>query len=854
MGLTAGDKLGPYEILSPIGAGGMGEVYRARDTKLKRDVALKVLPETFARDPERLARLQREAEVLASLNNPNIAAIYGLEDNALVMELVEGASPKGPMPFDEACHIASQIASALEYAHEKGIVHRDLKPANIKITPDGVVKLLDFGLAKAFTNQREAPPPNSENSPTLTIAATEIGMILGTAAYMAPEQAKGKSVDRRADIWAFGVVLFELLTGERLFQGEDVSETLAQVLTKRPDFDQAPVKFRRVLQACLQKDPKQRLQAIGDWRLLLEDAQESEPARSRSRFGTAPWMAAGAFAIAALILGLLYLRQPVQDSRVLKMSVLPPDKVVLPPNAIPAISPDGRQLAFEAALDGKTSLWVRDLDSLDARPLPGTEGATLPFWSPDSRFLGFFANGKLKKTSVTGGPVLTLCEAAVGRGGTWNQNDVIVFAPAILSALYSVPAAGGTPVPVTTITEQEPAHRFPWFLPDGRRFLFTAYGPNREKDTLFVGDLESKGRRELMPATSNVVYASGYLLFLRELTLIAQRFDPSKLQTSGDAIPVAERVGYNSLDIRGMFTLSANGILAYTSPSRSGYSQLVWFDRSGKTTGVLGAPGGDDFPAVSPDGKTVAIMRPDPQTGLADIWLYDLIRGTNFRFTFNSQNNRWPVWSPDGSHLAFYSSPGGLGATYQRASSGTGQDEILEKIGYPSDWSSDGRYIIEAHNDARTGYDIWILPLFGDRKPFPFLQTNASERWGKLSPNRRWLAYASDESRRTEVYVQTFPTPGGKWQISTSGGDHPVWRRDGNELFYIGPDGKMMAAEVKSGASFQAGLPKPLFNTRLAGTAFDVSKDGRFLIPTQIEQTSSAPITVVINWTAGLKK
>jgi Tol biopolymer transport system component len=793
--------------------------------------------------------------VLASLNHPNIAAIYGVEERALVMELVEGETLAGPLAEEMALDYARQIAGALEYAHEKGVVHRDLKPANVKVTPAGVVKLLDFGLAKAVEEERTGNP---ETSPTLTLRETQLGVILGTAAYMAPEQARGKTVDKRADIWAFGVVLWEMLTGKRLFEGETVSDTLAQVLTKEPDWERAPARVRRLLRACLEKDPKKRLQAIGDSMLLLEETTQAESLRHQSRV---PWIAAACVAtIAAMAMGFLYFRQPSERPRVLKMSVLPPEKVALPANSVPAVSPDGRQLAFAGTLDDKAGLWVRDLSSLEARLLPGTEGASLPFWSPDSRFLGFFANGKLKKTEAAGGPALTLCDAANGRGGTWNQNDVIVFAPAVLAALFRVPAAGGTPIAVTTINEQEPAHRFPWFLPDGRHFLYTAYGEGREKDMVFVADLESKSRRALIPATSNVVYAApGYLLFLRELTLMAQPFDAGKLQTTGDAVPIAEQVGYLALDIRGLFSSSQNGVLAYGSPAVSGNSQLTWFNRSGQPTGTVGAPAADSWPAISADGSSVALTRRDPQTGLSDIWLYDLVRGTNSRFTFNTLDNQFPLWSPDNSHIAFYSTPGGNGTVYQRAASGAGRNEVLHKstpniAGPPTDWSRDGRYLIETVNDPRTNYDIWVLRLFGDKRPFPYLQTSASERYGKLSPNGQWLAYESDETKRNEIYVQTFPTPGGKWQVSVNSGEYPVWSRDGRELFYIGADGKMMAVEVKRGSQFEAGVPTPLFQTHLAGVGYDVSKDGRFLIPTAVEQNATVPITVVVNWTAGLKK
>ena len=860
MSLPAGAKLGPYEILALIGAGGMGEVYRARDTRLGRDVAIKVSAQQFTE------RFEREARSIAALNHPNICTLYDVGPNYLVMEFVEGESPKGPLPLDEALRIAAQIRDALAAAHEKGIVHRDLKPANIMITPSGAVKVLDFGLAKAVEPE---PTGNPETSPTLTMRATQMGMILGTAAYMSPEQARGQTVDKRADIWALGVVLYELLTGHGPFADDDIAGTLAAVIHKEPDLTQAPEKVRRLLRRCLEKDPKKRLRDIGDAWELLEDVGQAHGLSSTGHGPVPqrrPWIAATAVVtVAALALGLVAYRHLTEETRVLKVSVLPPEKAAFKGSSLLAVSPDGRRLAFVATTEGKDQLWVRDLDSLAARALTGTEGADDPFWSPDSRAIAFFAGGKLKKIEVAGGPALTLCDAARSLGGTWGKNDVIVFSVANGSTLR-VRAAGGNATPVTSPDRAsgEIDHRFPWFLPDGRHFLYTAFDTDTEKTAVYAGDLDSKNRKLVLAAYSNAVYAPpGYLLFVRERTLMAQPFDAGKLQTTGDAVPVAEQIDSAGPAVQHQFSASQNGVLVYTSGGGGGNLQFTWFDRSGKATGTLGEPGAVYWGAISPDGNTVAVDREDPQTGIFDIWLHDLARGAASRFTFGPRSNEFPVWSPDGGHVTFGSFRDGMPHPFQKATNGAAQDEVLSKpLGDPpgptrvDDWSRDGRYIIVSVLSPKTKGDVWVVPTFGDRKPFPYLQTESAELYSRLSPNGQWLAYTSDESKRNEIYVQTFPTAGGKWQVSINGGDRSVWSRDGKELYFIGADGKMMAVEVKAGAKFEAGVPKPLFDSHFSRglTWFDVGKDGRFLIPVRLEQSASAPMTVVINWTAALKK
>jgi Tol biopolymer transport system component len=880
MSLSAGERLGPYEIRALLGAGGMGEVYRARDTKLDRDVAIKVLPAAMARDPERLARFDREAKVLAALNHPNIAAIYGLEDRAIVMELVEGPTlaerlQAGPLELKETLSIASAIADALDAAHERGVVHRDLKPANVKAPPDGTVKVLDLGLATALPGG-ERGSSDAANSPTLTMGATEVGVILGTAAYMSPEQASGKRVDRRADIWSFGVVLWEMLTGARLFEGGDtVSHTLADVLRAPIDFDKLPTKtpavVRELLQRCLDRDVKTRLRDIGEARILIQKylANPGEtsagPRRDLSAARRVPWVVAIAALLIALVLAFLYFRRPSEEAQVMKLSLPLPEKAILTGQTLPAVSPDGRHVAFTATLDGKTGLWVRDFNALGARLLPGTDGALFPFWSPDSRAIGFFADGKLKKIEVAGGPTLTLCEAGGDpRGGTWSKDGVILFIPDRVSggSIFRVSEAGGAATLLLAGDRSKgEAFRFPWFLPDGRHFLYLRRVADITASMIYAGDLDSKTGRPVIAATSNAVYAAGHLLYTRERTLMAQPFDPAKLRASGEAVPIAEQVDYVTVDQRAHFSSSENGVLAYVSGGVvGGASHLTWFERSGKTDGTVSAPGIVRWPAIAPDGRSIAFYRTDAQVAFTDIWLHDLARGTDSRFTFGPGASGYPVWSPDSSRLAFVASRDG--SIYQKAT-GVAQEEPLDKGSRekrPLDWSRDGRFIVEEMGaSVKTGNDIWILPLSGDRKPFPYLQTEFNERWAKLSPGGQWLAYSSDETKRNEVYVQTFPKPGGKWQVSTNGGDRPVWSRDGKELYFISADGKLMAAEVRGGsnlADFNAGVPKPLFDVRISPNDwFDVGKDGRFLIPTTVaEQLASVPLTVIANWPAGLRK
>ncbi len=908
MNFPAGARLGPYEILTPIGAGGMGEVYRARDTRLNRDVALKVLLERFARDAERMARFEREAQLLASLNHPNIASLYGLEESggvrALVMELVEGPSlaeriAAGSIPIEEALPIARQIAEALEYAHERGVIHRDLKPANVKITTEGVVKLLDFGLAKALDDQPDAGDPLL--SPTLSLGATRAGVILGTAAYMSPEQARGTLADRRADVWAFGAVLYEMLAGRPVFGGESVSDILAAVLKTAPDWsklsESTPAEIRKLLRRCLARDRKQRLQAIGEARIAIEEilaGAPPEPAAARPAASPAtvrrflwPSLAAALLAVAAAV-SWVHFREAAPPEPVLRYSIDPPARSSV---RTFAISPDGRVLAMAIEVEGKSSLAVRPLYSLQTRLLPGTDGAQFPFWSPDSRYVGFFADGKLKKIAAGApsgpGPAQTLCNARQGRGGTWSREGVILFASSETRTLQRVSATGGVPSTVTSAGSA--VHRFPVFLPDGLRFLYTAAGGPEEHNGIHLGSLEALSSRRLVADPSSASYVRpppgrrhGHLLFVRESTLMAQPVDAGSFQPAGELFPVAEQIPTAFIGGFAPVSISDIGVLVYDSTLRSRSFDFLWFDRSGKQLAVVGAPALGIEVALSPDGTKAAVV---VGTFLSsDIWVHDLTRGASSRLTVDPASEYRPVWSPDASRIAFTSNRSSAGDLYQKDSAGAGQDTLLLQTPdqeHITDWSRDGRFLVYQASNLKSRWDLWVLPLEGapsDHKPFPFLATQFNESQGQFSPGLergapsgpRWMAYTSDESGRSEVYVRPFPPAGsGKWPISTGGGEAPRWRRDGKELFYLTLDGKLMAVEVKTGASlapdappaFQAGTPQLLFQSRVSqlhatlNFRYDVAADGkRFLLVCSGAEAAASPLTVVVNWLAALNK
>jgi len=876
MALASGEKLGPYEIVALIGKGGMGEVYRARDPRLGRDVAIKVSAERFTE------RFEREARAIASLNHPNICTLHDIGPNYLVMELVEGESPRGPLPLEEALRIARQICAALEEAHSKGVVHRDLKPGNIKVKPDGAIKVLDFGLAKQTSPVREGA---GEDSPTMSMAATQAGMILGTADYMAPEQAKGRPVDKRADIWAFGVVFYELLTGQRLFRGDDISEILAGVIKEKPDLSAVPVRVKPLLERCLEKDPAKRLRDIGDMELLLN--QQVSPAASRPGL---VWPAiAAAFAIVAGVAFWAPWRKPPAPPDLVKFEITAPDKTTMQKFAV---SPDGRKIAFYASeAGGLGGLWVRSLDSVEVRRIADTQvGPPLFFWSPDSRFIAFPDGeqlNKLMKVDVSGGSPQTVCEIKTAiAGGSWNNDGTIIFGS--LSGVWRVSAAGGEAVPLTAInpSRQEQGHFAPVFLPGGKKFVYLRLSSVPENSGIYLASLDSKpeqqGLKKLVTSRYSPVFVPsqdpdmGHLLFLREDALMAQSLDLAKLEMTGEPARIADHIG-TAFEF-GYFGASTNGVLAYRSGNAGGlvYNQLVWFDRQGKNLSTATVPGMYDSPTLSADASRVAYSRYDALNGVnSDIWVFEFARNTVTRLTSDAAAEFDPVWSPDGTRVAYASARPSGTVLSQKAANGAGIEEtILAGSGVArdlDDWSRDGRFILYSEVSAQTKSDLWILPVTSAKpeetgKPRAYINSRFNETEGRFSPAARWVAYVSDESGNPEVYVQSYPlgTGGtGRVTVSNAGGLRPRWRRDGKELLYLAADGRsVMVADVTYAPSFKIGVPRRLFET--AGQAFvgtyapmDVSADGkRFMlsVPAAQQSTSQPPLTVILNWTALLRK
>jgi serine/threonine protein kinase/Tol biopolymer transport system component len=889
MALTIGTQLGSHEITALLGKGGMGEVYRARDLKLKREVAIKVLPEEFARDTDRVARFQREAEVLASLNHPNIAGIHELAEangsRFLVLELVEGETladriARGPIPVEETLTIAKQICEALEAAHERGIIHRDLKPANVKLTQDGKVKVLDFGLAKAM--EHTSTSAALSHSPTL-LSGTMGGMIIGTAAYMSPEQAKGRSVDRRSDIFAFGCVLFEMLSGEPAFPGEDVTEILGRVVTAEPDWSKLPPALppaiQRLIRRALKKDVRQRLGDIHDAKLDIEDAVNApaRPAEAKDstigkKRGASAWTIAAAalFALTIAVLGFLYFKpKPTPPAEVTRFEIAQPTGLGF--SSTFSLSPDGRKLAFVTS--GRPfQIAVHTFDSGQSRVLAATDGATgPPFWSPDSRYIVFWAVGKLQKIEATGGPTQTLCSLPTSLyGGFWTRDDKIVFGVNSQIGLFQIAASGGMPAPLTQLESGEARHGYPSLLPDGKHFVYmSATSPTA--GGIFLASLDAKpseqGKKKLLSDVSPtaLVESAGtvYLLFLRAGTLMVQRLDTKSLELAGEAVPIAEQIAFN-LGVNG-FSASMQGTLIYRIGAGQA-EQLSWFDRQGKSLGVAGDPANfapTSAPALSPDGKKVAIARIDQQSGNQDIWLYEFARGVNTRFTFDPGIDQNPVWSPDGSQIAFSAQRNNVWGIYRKAANLVGDEELLSKtdVGLLTSWSRDGRYALYQSGNA----GVWALPVDSsgsrEQKPIPLLPREFNQRGARFSPDGKFFSYLSTESGKDEVYVRTFDPSGsdntgkaGKWMVSKDGGGGAHWRADGKEILYLAPDQTMMSVEVTTTPVFQAGVPKPLFKSS-ASIFWDVTPDGqRFLLRVPVGANSAAPFSVVLNWPSLIQK
>jgi eukaryotic-like serine/threonine-protein kinase len=905
MALTCGTRLGPYEIQAPLGAGGMGEVYRARDSRLERTVAIKVLNSELVARADLRARFEREAKIISQLQHPHICVLHDVGHEGttefLVMEFLEGDSlaerlKKGPLEAGELLRIAVEIADALEKAHRAGVVHRDLKPANVMLTKAGA-KLLDFGLAKPFSVGVSAGARSVASTSVFSAALTQTspapspspssplssaGTVIGTVQYMSPEQIQGVEADERSDIFAFGVMLFEMATGKRAFEGKTQASIVGQILAVDPPavstlHPETPPGLDRLIRICLEKDPDERLQTAHDLKLELQRIVDlatavTQPPVASWRKRWLPSIATVVFALVAMALGVAYVQTFRAPQSSVHAYILPPDKSEF--NFLanwagpPVIAPNGKRVAFVAKKPGGSDevLWVQPLNSPTAQPMEGTQGAGFPFWSFNSRYVGFFANGKLEKVDANGGPPQTLCDAANGRGGTWNQDDIILFTPETNQPLFKVSAAGGTPVHVTELNsnEGETSHRWPVFLPDGKHFIFWVQGSGLEGG-IYAGTLDSRQYKLLVRTASSGAYAEpGYLLFVRDGALMVQKLSTRKLQLEGEAAPLADHVAVNTSVFRSVFTVSANGTLLYLGGGASSGSRLNWYGRDAKLIGPV-VPEGALYakPALSPDGRRLAVAI--FATSEEDIWVIDLQRQSKMRLTFGPGRSLRPVWSPDGNWIYYGANQGAQVHIYRRRADGTGsQETVLATEGvseFPSSITADGRYLAYFREDSKSaasGYDVYVLPLFGDRKPIPEVASKFNEADGKFSPNGNWLAYMSNETGRYEVYVIPFPGQGGKYQVSTGGGGDPQWRGDSRELFFLGSTDTLMAVDVRQkGDALELGTPREILKTSMVSGPtgpFVPTVDGKKFLVNEIgEQKGVVPVTLVTNWTADLR-
>ncbi len=894
--------IGQYHITEKLGEGGMGVVYKAEDTKLDRTVALKFLPEHLNASAEDKARFTQEAKAASALNHPNVCTIHDIQEFEgqmfMVMEYVDGQTLRdkmGTLSYKQAIEIGIQLADGLAAAHEKGIIHRDIKPENIMVRRDGIAQIMDFGLAKLRGTVSRL---------------TKQGSTIGTAGYMSPEQVQGQDADHRSDIFSFGVVLYEMLTGQPPFKGihetalayEIVNVDAAPMSAVKPSID--PMLDAIVLE-CLDKDPNERTQSVKQVSIDLKRFRRESSKAKVSRITAArpvtsapgvlpgpstpepgvqpkqksslmPWIVAGALGLGLMVFAYLYVSRPRPElPPTVRSFIQAPEHAALAQQSGGssggghiAISPDGRKVAF-VAIDtlGRPRLYVRPLNSLVALALPGTEDAFYPFWSPNSDFIAFFTQGKLKKIDASGGPPLSICDVREARGGTWSKDDIIVFTPSAIDPLYSVPAAGGIPTKLTVLDTalHESTHRFPWFLPDGKHFLYFArIGNGTDGDAVYVGSLDGEPRKKLLNTRSNAIYASGHVLFVREATLVAQAFDADRLELTGNAVPIAEQVRFNQNWNRGSFSASQNGMLIYEGGVGPAINQLAIFDRTGKNVTIMKGTQSVFEGAFSPDQRKIAFSSIDPNQRNEDIWVYDIARSITTRLTFDPGTETDPVWSPDGKQVVFASDRLKNTLLYVKNSDGTGNDQVLFESNrdmFPTSWSRDGKYIAYVdYGPKKTKRDIWTVSLSGDKKPVPFLETDFVDDEPRFSHDGRWITYYSNESGQGEIYVRPFPGPGGKWQVSNAGdgGNRSFWRGDDKEIYYLAADGKMMVAEVNAvGGSFSVGAVKPLFDAVALGVIYilDVTPDGKqFLVVYSPVENTSDHVTLVSHWESELAK